>query len=157
MKRTLQRIISALLIVAVAFSFAGCSSDEAAIKGVLNNFESACNNQDAEAILACLSPAISETIQVALDIAGLFSNKTPDQLMEKVASLVLGNSLLGTSDFFTTMNIKVDSVNVTDEDSANGTATVTYTVSGTEHTKVATFKCVKSEDQWYISAFNIAL
>lgn len=156
--KILRRIISCVLILCVLLTMTACDSSKMEIRSLMSDFQKSCNDLDGEAMLDCINPKVADTIDAAMKIIGVFTSKSSDELFTTIADVLLGNSLLGTKDFFSTLDIKVESVNVSESGSdANGTATVTYVnSSGEKQTKSATFKCIKSDDRWYISNFSIA-
>lgn len=152
-----KRILCCVLIVCVLLTMAACDSSKSEIKTLMKDFQKSCNDLDGEAMLDCMNPKVADTIDAAMKIIGAITSKSSDELFTTVADVLLGNSLFGTKDFFSTLKIKVETVNIAENGTdANGTATVTYVnFDGEELTKSATFKCIKTNDQWYISKFTI--
>lgn len=151
MKKSIRAVVALLLVLATVFSLAGCGEKDA-IKNLIGDFESACNVLDLNAMLDCLAPSISKTINFAGSFIGLFTDMDIESLLDKLAALMTGEKDWSGSEFFSSIRIKVKDVAV-NETSASVMTTISYTVFGKDNEKNATFKCIFENDRWYIAGF----
>lgn len=155
MKKMSKRRITAVLaiITLLAVLMTGCG-DKSEIKGVISDFEKACNKLDLNDMLECIDPAISGPIKMATGIVGLFSNTNSDEMLERLSDILTSGTAGGGKDFFSSIEITVDDIDISGDKAEVG-ATLKYTVAGEDHETETVFKCVKSEDEWYISSLGL--
>ncbi len=152
MKKTFCRGLALLLVLATVFSFVGCGK-KGAVKELIAEFEAACNVLDLNAMMDCLTPNISKTVNLAGDLIGLFTDLDTEALLDKLAALLTSEKGWSGKEFFSSIRIKVEDVAVTETD-ASAMATISYTMFGKAHEKDATFKCVFENERWYIAGVS---
>ena len=152
MRRVVYSVMAVLLVFMMMFALTGCGA-KSEIKGVINDYEKACNEVDFEGILACMHPNDADKIKLAAGIVGFFGNVDADQMLDKLSSF-LSTKINISKEFFESLEITVDEIDV-DDDKANVDVFVTYTLNGQETTVEADMDFVKYEDAWYIKKFNL--
>lgn len=140
------------ILVSTVVSFSGCGA-KSEIKSLIKNYEKACNELDFNSILECVDPRVSDSLNMAADFVGMFTDMNADELFERLAGL-LSSSKYGGKEFFSTIKIDIQDIEVEEKD-ATVSAIVTYTVGGTEYVREATFKCIYYVEEWYISTYSI--
>lgn len=151
-----RKIVAVVLLLCLVFAVAGCNQmdeREVAVRELLTKFQQACNVTDQEAIMECLSPSITDTVDVASDILGIFTDVDTKDLFDLLTSIV-SSDFVGGDDFFTTMQIEVKSLDYSEENEAKVFTSVAYK-SGEEMSRnTVVFTCEFSDAKWYISSFE---
>ena len=150
----IKKVLAIFMVAAIALSLTACDTSKIDIAKLMNRFEDACHELDTEKMMDCINPKVAGAIETAAGLVGLFTSKTTDEIIQSLADILFDNSLFGTSDFFKTVEIKINTVDVA-EDEATGTATVTFISDGAEQKKPATFRCIRENETWYISKLSI--
>ncbi len=153
MKIILKKICSLALITILIFTMTGCGNSNK-IKTLMKDFENACNKLDLNAMLECVNPEVAEGIKLAAGLMGMFSDKDSDELLDRLATILLKKAPENTHDFFGSIKIDVGSIEE-EGDAAKAEAIVKYNISGEEYENETVFECILIEDEWYISDFNI--
>lgn len=153
MKKKVKGIVAVLILAVMLLSFTGCKTNFE-IKGLINNFENACNKMDINGILDCITPKVSEKVKMAVGIAEIFTDKSTEELLDSLSEAILGSRWEGGIDFFKSLEIKVGDI------MANGTAasvktTVRYGTADEKKAKEATFNCVYYAEKWYIESISL--
>ena len=148
-KKTLCIVLSALL----CWVLVGCSVHDGEIKEVISDFEEACNELDFNDMLDCINPRITGTLEFATGLLGMFTDTDTEEMLEELSNLIIdGESGADRKEFFSSIKITVDKIEVEDEQ-AVVTAVVKYKNSGRETVREATFSCEHYADEWYINTF----
>lgn len=150
----IKRAMAILMTAVITLSLTACDTSKSDIRKLMNRFEDACHELDTEKMLDCINPKVADAIETAVGLVGLFTSKPTDEMIQSLANILLDNSLFGASDFFTTVEIKINTVDVAG-DEATGTATVTFISDSAEQKKPATFRCIRENEIWYISKLSI--
>lgn len=151
MKKIIRSLMCVLLAAVIVCSFAGCANSE--IKGVISDFESACNDLDFNAMSDCINPRITGVLDFASGLIGMFTEKDTEEMLDKLSELIVkGEDGADREEFFSSIKIKVDEITVEDEQ-AVVTAIVNYEKSGKETVREAVFTCEYYADEWYINTF----
>ena len=150
----IKKTLAIFIVAAIALSLTACDTSKIDIRKLMNRFEESCHELDTEEMLDCINPKVADAIETAAGLVGLFTSKSSEEIIQSLANILFDNSLFGTSDFFTTVEIKINTVDVTGNE-ATGTATVTYSSDGVEQNKPATFRCIRENEVWYISKLSI--
>lgn len=143
-----------IVIVLIASSLCGCSSDKSEIESLMTEFEHSCNELNIDSMLECLDPAISDKIKLATGIASMFTDKNYDEFTEELVSMLTDEDSLNANEFFSSIKITTEKIK-TDKESGIGEAIVEYNIAGEDFKKEATFEYVYTMDKWYISSFNL--
>lgn len=144
-----------VLIIAASMSIlCGCGNSKSEIQKLMTQFEHSCNALDINAILDCIDPEISDKIKLATGIAGLFTDKNSNELMEELAGMLTGDSSLNASDFFSSIKIETSDIK-TNKQAGTANAIVEYRIAGENFKKETSFKYIYAADKWYISSFNL--
>ena len=154
--QTTQKVMAIVLLLCLVFTFAGCNQmdeREVAIRELLTRFQQACNVTDQETIMACISPSITDTLDIASDILGIFTDVETDDIFNLLTTIV-SSDFVGGEDFFKTMQIEVKSVDFSEENDAKVFTSVSYKTGETMSRDTVVFTCEVSEDTWYISDFE---
>ncbi len=157
MKKIACRIIAAILVLTIAFSFSGCNKKKTEVENLLVEFEYACNTLDFDAALNCITPRVSDKIKIGANILGMFTNQDRDVLFDKLGDILVMNSEINGTDFFESIKIDIQDI-VEDEeyeDIVSVLTYVTYIVAGEEFTREAVFTCEYQVEKWYISSFTL--
>lgn len=147
-------IVIVMLIAAMVLSLCGCSNDKSEIENLMTEFEYSCNELDIDAMLNCIDPAISDKIKLATGIAGMFTDKDSDELIEGLVGMLTGDNSLNADDFFSSIKIETSDIK-TKKETGTANAIVEYSVAGEKFKKEATFDYVYNMDKWYISSFKL--
>ena len=81
MKKIIRSLMCVLLAAVIVCSFAGCANSE--IKGVISDFESACNDLDFNAMSDCINPRITGVLDFASGLIGMFTEKDTEEMLDK--------------------------------------------------------------------------
>lgn len=154
----MRKLFSSLLVIvlslALMVSLTGCKvGNNKDIKNLLAEFESSCNSLDFDAVLDCINPQISDKVNLALGLVGMFTDTDKDELFEKLAGFLSKDDIKG-AEFFSSIKIEVKDIAVEDKDATVSTI-ITYNINGDETTRESTFYCSYYIDEWYINAFTI--
>ncbi|MCR5783065.1 MAG: hypothetical protein K6G90_10070 [Clostridia bacterium] len=142
MKKNIYKAALFLLIALTVLSFSGCG-ESSKVKAVISDFQTACNNMDLNAVVACMDNPIFNTLNGVSDLIGLDKNKLVDLLGQ-----FLGD--FAASDYLKTMKIKVSKVTV-DNSIAFATAEISgKNADGTDYSKNVVFECELVDDAWKI-------
>ena len=150
MKKIIAVLTCLVLVVAL---MTGCS-EKSEIKSLISDFQGACNELDLNEMLECIDPAISVPIKTAAGLIGMFSDTSTDDMLEQLSNVLISGTPQGGKEFFSSIKISVDEVSISG-DKADVSAGLKYSISGEGHETETVFKCVKSEDKWYISSFSL--
>lgn len=153
MRRVMSFLLAGALMASMLVALTGCSAkDQKEIKVLMTEFQTACNELDFNGVLGCLNPKVADAVHAAVGVLGMFAQVDATEMFDGL-SAYLSSSDLGGTDFFKSIKIDVEKVDVKD-DAATVTATVRYTVSGKETSRQATFACIRYAEEWYISNLN---
>ncbi len=154
MRKLIFSVMAVVLSVALMFSLTGCKAgDNKDIKKVISEFESSCNTLDFDAVLDCINPKISDKVNLALGLVGMFSDTDKDELFEKLADFLSDDDIKG-AEFFSSVKIEVKDIIIEDKEATVSTI-ITYNINGDETTRESTFYCSYYIEDWYITAFTI--
>lgn len=154
MRKFAFSVIAIVLSITLMFSLTGCKAgSNKDIKTLLDEFEESCNTLDFDAVLDCINPQISDKINLALGLVGMFSDTDKDELFQQLADFLSEDDIKG-SEFFSSIKIEVEDINIVDEEATVSTI-ITYSINGDETTRESTFYCTYYIDAWYINAFTI--
>lgn len=156
MKKKLMSAASIVMIIAVLVSLSACSNtvEQAKIALLLNDFQKACNDLDTDAMFDCLHPDIVSRIKPYIS---LFESLTDDSLRELLFSaLIEAGGGIGdvNEDFFFTMSVNLDGIDITDETTAKVRITINYRNDGEDISRGAVIYCEKVDGKWYIKGFS---
>ncbi len=153
MKKRISAIILATVVLITCLC--GCSAaDNTEIRNLITEFEYSCNTLDIDAMLDCITPEISDKIRLAVGFAGMFSDKSSDEMFEQLANTIMNNSDISGNEFFSSVKITVSRIEAVKERAIVDTV-LEYTLSGDSYKKEAIFECVTYLDKWYISNLDI--
>ena len=160
MQKRKNMIIVILLFTVLAVGCAG-TSDKSKCKNVLKEFEFACNNLDADAILTSIHPNIADPIRFGLATMKSFSGDSTDAILEKILDGVSGGieslgSNLSIKSVFSTFSIDPEKFNIHHK-YAEVRCTVSFQIQGMSFERLAVFNMEKYNKKWYISSFEILL
>lgn len=152
----MKKMKSILLVLVISFAsvmLCGCG-DKGDIKGLMKEFESACNDLDIDAMLDCLNPKIADTVNTTLGLVGMFTDTDTDTMLDSISKALLGGTEEGEngSEFFSTIQIDVEEIDA-GKNSATVDVEISYEVNGETIDKPAEFTCNYSDEdeKWYIS------
>lgn len=152
-KRNGLRTVALLLVTVLLLGLlSGCASS--GVRKVISKFEKACQELDADTMLDCLNPTITNPLGDVLDFFGV------DSLNSALSGVV---KVLGVIDFkddapedvLKTLKIKCKGFDFNDaKDACTVTAQLSYTVDGEKVEKTVLIKCEQVDDAWYIMSFG---
>ena len=152
-KRNGLRTVALLLVTVLLLGLlSGCASS--GVRKVISKFEKACQELDADTMLDCLNPTITNPLGDVLDFFGV------DSLNSALSGVV---KVLGVIDFkddapedvLKTLKIKCKDFDFNDaKDACTVTAQLSYTVDGEKVEKTVLIKCEQVDDAWYIMSFG---
>ena len=152
-KRNGLRKLALLLVTVLLLGLlSGCASS--GVRKVISKFEKACQELDADTMLDCLNPTITNPLGDVLDFFGV------DSLNSALSGVV---KVLGVIDFkddapedvLKTLKIKCKDFDFNDaKDACTVTAQLSYTVDGEKVEKTVHIKCEQVDDAWYIMSFG---
>ena len=149
MRRTIRIIALLLAVTLLSAMLAGCSlekvfnKDKREISELLSDFESACNSMDVDAMLDCLSPKITDKIEAALDVYGLFTDKDAQDVIDGISKNLTDDSESIGSEFFSSLIITLNDITVEDDKATAHTAVATD-MSLTIRSAYATPRCSRT-------------
>lgn len=150
MKKSALRIFAFVLVGALLLSFAGCGA-KGQVKGVISDFQKACNDLDINAALDCIDPTVADIVKGAGGLLGLISGQDTDVIFESLSSLLMEHEDMKGVDFFKTLNVKVNGVETGETDAA-AQVTLTYkNLAGEEVSRDANLTLKLSDGKWYIT------
>lgn len=156
MKTVTQKIVVVILLLCLVFTVAGCNSmdeREEAVRQLLAQFQQACNAVDHEAVLACLSPGVTDAMDITSSILGIFMDTDTEDLFTLFTDII-SSDFVGGENFFTTMQIEVKSVDLSQENEATVFTSVSHKEGETLSYSNVVFSCTFSDGKWYITDFE---
>lgn len=156
MKKFVSRLGAVLLVLVMTVSLFSCGKSDAEIENLFAEFEYACNTLDFDAALNCITPRVSDKINMAANLVGMFTSQDKEDLFERLATVLTGDSAINGLDFFESIHIEMVEI-VPDEeykDILYVMTYITYDFAGDEMTKEAVFTCENYVEKWYISGFS---
>lgn len=154
--KSVKSLLLVLVIACTSVMLCGCG-DKSNVKGVIRDFETACNSLDIDAMLDCLNPDIADAVNATLGFVGIFTDKDTETMLDSISKTLLGATEEGEggSEFFSTLKIDVEEV-IAGRNSATVDAEVSYDLNGETVEKAAEFICNYSDkdEKWYISDFS---
>lgn len=152
MKKTINAIVAVLLSVAIMLSLVGCIGSNREIEQLMSDFEGACNRLDFNAVLDCIDPNISDKLDLAAGIVGMFADMDKEEMFEKLAGFISKEDI-GGADFFSSIKIDVKEIEVNEEE-ATVDVFLSYDFRDEVVEKEAVFSCIYYAEKWYISNFS---
>ena len=152
--KTIKKSLLFLLVALLVLGICGCNKAESEIESLTKRFENACNKLDFDGMLGCVDPSVSDAVKAVVGFVGMFSDDDTDVLLDKFSKTVFNNIPDNSQDFFASIKIKLDYVEV-DKESAFASGEITYEVSGEVQTKTANFEYISVDEEWYISNLDI--
>ena len=155
MKKTVIRIFSVILVLALLFSLTSCG-EKGKIKGTINNFQKACNELNVEGVVNCLEPTVASILKAGAGLLGGLLGDSDEEVFNKLSSLLGEHSGMIGIESFKTLKIKTNEITVgEDGSSANARVTLDFIgISGEAKTLDATLKFTNASDQWLISGVD---
>ena len=153
-KKTLQ-VLSMALAVLLLLSLSGCGQ-KIRIVGVIRQFQTACNDLDVEAAVACLDPSIGNVLNFGMDLIGSLLGKSNEEMFASLSGLLSEHSDSVGIESFKTLSIKVNDIAANDA-TADAKVLLTYQGSdGEEKQQDATLrlKYVAEDENWVISGVS---
>ena len=152
--KKIKSFAALILIIVLGVGMCACSNQNNEIKTLTKNFENSCNKLDMNAMLDCIDPDIGGSVKKLTGLIGMFSDKDTDELLDSFAKVLFTELPENSKEFFSSIKIKLDNIE-TDEDSASGTAEITYEISGEDNKSNANFEYTRIDEKWYISNLDI--
>lgn len=154
MKMKVKKIIALLLCIMLMMQFTACG-DDSECKKVVEKFETACNENDLDGILDCITPTISSPIKMAIGVAGFLSDvDLSDTFTELLAQLMgtAGNNIDAAA-LFGSMELNITK---TEKDSKERLVYVdiTYEILGEPLKSHGVFRMEEKDKEWYIKSFR---
>ena len=159
--RKRKNILIAILVLTVFLIGCGGTTNKSRCKNVLKEFEFACNNLDADAILASIHPNIADPIKLGIVTVKSFSGDSTDAILEKILDGISGGieslgSDLNIRDVFSTISINPEKFTVHHK-YAEVKCTVSFQIQGISFERLALFYMEKYNKIWYVSSFEVLL
>ena len=149
MKKSLLRAGALVLAVAMlAVLLTGCTNSK--VNKLMDKFETACTELDAETMLDCLDPSISKPIKSILNLFGADDVNGIAEEIFKVLDIIdfEGQS---PSEVLATLKIKPEAhVYNEAKDECKVTAVLSYTIGEETKSHTVVFDCVLDGEEWYI-------
>lgn len=152
MKRKFCLILVAVMTLVMLLT--ACGNGKSEIESVTADFEKACNDVDLNAMLDCIDPTIASGLKFATGLAGMFSDKDTDELLDELSKLIFDNIPDKTEEFFSSIDISVDNISV-DGETATADAVIKYEMSGEKYSNNAVFTYTMTDNAWYILSLNL--
>lgn len=155
--KLLRRLTALTLGVLLVLTLAGCASgDQRQIRATLNQFESACQQLDLNAMLDCMSPDAATPLRGGASLMGTLTGKTPEEILDEAVPFLFGEDYAN-SDFLRSLRLKVEDIAVAGA-SATALCTLSYTLNGEKQQRDVSAQLVKLEvdgkSGWYISGLD---
>lgn len=149
MKRRIISLAAAIISAVLLLSMAGCGrSENAAVKGVIHDFQKACNRLDLNAMLDCIDPDEAQQLRMAAGIVGMIAGTDSDKLFDGLSNLLF-SGFPGGADLFSSIKIDIQDIKI-DGDRAAASVEIACEVGGTKTTEDSTIQCVCKDGKWYI-------
>ncbi|MBQ3055421.1 MAG: hypothetical protein IJC88_04880 [Oscillospiraceae bacterium] len=149
MKRTVAFLCAVVMLVTM---FAGCTTKKGEIETLFTNYQAACNALDLNAMMACVTPTVTNPLKTAAGIVGKLTANDTDAMFDKIGALIMNETKVSRKEYFQTLSFKVGTITI-EEDVATVEVIRTYTGNGAEYTEEDTYECVFYADQWYLKHF----
>lgn len=157
MKKLFQKTIILAVMISMALSLGGCSSDTTAVKSTLKEFEYACRKTDLDAMLNCIDPDISGPIRLGLAVysgaTGQDYEDFADSAIAKIVNTVFGENF-DSEEFLNNLNI-TDVKCKAQNEKASVQCKVNFEIAGEKFEQDATIYLYQKDDQWYIYRFEM--
>lgn len=157
MKKQNRMIALALAVLLLVSCLTGCSGAAGKIRNTLEEFEYACRNLDADAMLGCIDPDVADPIRMLL---ALYSQAT-DQDYEDVTDTVLENIVYGVfgtdfdpDDFLSSLAVTDAKLKV-DGETAVVSCVINFEIAGEKFARNSEIYLVEVRDRWYISYIDL--
>lgn len=146
-----------MVLVMMTFCVTGCGKKEQKeCEIVLDEFEYACNELDADAILRCINPKISDPIKIGLAFVTNWTSMDTEDMVDEIAAALVGSldeMQLDATEMFQSMEL--ETVDFESEDGYGALLSkVTFETMGVEVEKYVVFDMIHVDDQWYIDGFS---
>ena len=152
-KHIAQLTALCLVMILLVGSLTGCNGSKKDVENLMTEFQYSCNTLDIDAMLNCIDPSVSDPIKLGLGLYGMFAQKDKDQILDEIASALSGNSDMNGNDFFSSIKIDVQKVDVKGKDAQVETV-LQYKLLGENFKRDASFSCIQNAGKSYISSFN---
>ena len=153
MKNTLKRVLCAVMALMMLVTIASCGA-KSDVNKLIDTFEASCVELDTDGILDCMNPDVVDPVRSVLDLLGV---KDLDKILEALVDIIAFVDFKDDDpkSVLETLKIKPENHVFNDaEDECTVTASVSYTVDGSEVTDVVSFKCILVDEAWYISRIS---
>ena len=154
----MKRMICLMMVLLMmTFCLTGCGKKEQKeCEIVLDEFEYACIELDADAILRCLNPKISDPIRIGLAFVTNFTSMDTEDMVDEIAGALVGSldeMQLDATDLFQSMEL--ETIDFANEGGYGALlCKATFETMGVEMEKHVIFDMVRIEEQWYIDGFE---
>lgn len=154
MKKIFKRITVLMMCAMLVLQLAACGSDSKC-KEVVEKFETACNENNLEGILDCITPDIATPIKLAVGVTSLIPGIDLSETLTGLLAELMGSADtdVDASALFSTMDLKVTKTEKKSKDRMVY-VDITYEVLGTPIKSHGVFRMEEDDKEWYIKSFR---
>lgn len=157
MKKCIKNVhlISFVLMLLSLFLLTACTArtPEKEIASRLSSFEDACRAQDLDAVLDCYDPDISGPIREVLRFYGVKLTNL-DRLLSNLLDSAQEESGQSYAELLPNLTITPEQYSFDGEDTCMVSATAEFSLSGSSIRKPVLFRCIRSDQTWYIQSIS---
>lgn len=160
-KQKLLRSAALLLtFVMLSVMLTGCG-EKGKVKGLIADFESACQSADLDAVLDCIDPQVTSPLKSVMGLLGIDTSK-----VSELVRLVIGTDLFNDYDLsalpntdnlktqLSTLTIKPTSYTFNSaKDECRVKVTYSGSLFGEDFSEEGELSCVLRGETWYLAAF----
>lgn len=145
-----------IMVLMLILQLAACGNEKDECRNVLDEFEYACNELDADAMLRCINPKIADPIRLGLSLLTHMTDKDIDDYVDEIAeSLIetMDEVNIDATELFHSMKLEVTKVKAKGK-KALAYVNITFETMGVEMEKYGVFQMIQVDDIWYIESFS---